>query len=147
MDALDPAKLSQADIDGNFYVVLYKTLLSDPVSRVMIRDVIVLISERLAAGAVAFNCAAGKDRTGVIAMLLLLAAGVDNTDIIADYQVSDTYITHIWPEHRTNPSSKSVYMAELLDFMHETYTDIDGYFTQIGVAREQTDAIRRAMLA
>ena len=39
----------------------------------------------LAPGAVAFHCSAGKDRTGVLAAALLLALGVADADIVADY--------------------------------------------------------------
>jgi protein-tyrosine phosphatase len=38
-----------------------------------------------APGAVAFHCAAGQDRTGVLAASLLLALGADHEDIVADY--------------------------------------------------------------
>ena len=38
-----------------------------------------------APGAVAFHCAAGQDRTGVLAASLLLALGADPEDIVADY--------------------------------------------------------------
>lgn len=36
-------------------------------------------------GAAAFHCAAGRDRTGVLAAMLLLALGADDDDIVADY--------------------------------------------------------------
>jgi len=36
-------------------------------------------------GATAFHCAAGRDRTGVLAAMLLLALGADDDDIVADY--------------------------------------------------------------
>ncbi len=36
-------------------------------------------------GAVAFHCAAGQDRTGVLAASLLLALGADPNDILGDY--------------------------------------------------------------
>ncbi|MBW1638646.1 tyrosine-protein phosphatase [Microbacterium resistens] len=38
-----------------------------------------------APGAVAFHCAAGRDRTGVLAAMLLLALGADDEAIVADY--------------------------------------------------------------
>lgn len=38
-----------------------------------------------------FYCKAGKDRTGLLAMLLLLNAGVDAADIVADYHESDKF--------------------------------------------------------
>ncbi|WP_460798097.1 tyrosine-protein phosphatase [Microbacterium sp. GXF0217] len=36
-------------------------------------------------GAAAFHCAAGRDRTGVLAAMLLLALGAGDDDIVADY--------------------------------------------------------------
>lgn len=42
-------------------------------------------------GGVLFHCAAGKDRTGVLAAVLLELLGVNRTDIVADYEVSFTY--------------------------------------------------------
>ncbi|UOQ57009.1 tyrosine-protein phosphatase [Leucobacter allii] len=38
-----------------------------------------------APGAIAFHCAAGQDRTGVLAASLLLALGADDAEIVADY--------------------------------------------------------------
>lgn len=39
-----------------------------------------------------FHCRAGKDRTGVIAMLLLGLAGVDDAHIVADYAATGRYM-------------------------------------------------------
>jgi len=36
-------------------------------------------------GATAFHCAAGRDRTGVLAAMLLLVLGAEDDDIVADY--------------------------------------------------------------
>jgi protein-tyrosine phosphatase len=43
-------------------------------------------------GGVLFYCFGGKDRTGIIAALLLMLADVPVPDIMADYQVTYTYI-------------------------------------------------------
>ncbi len=40
---------------------------------------------------VVFFCTAGKDRTGIIAALILYLCDVPNEDIIADYMISSTY--------------------------------------------------------
>lgn len=40
------------------------------------------------AGATAFHCAAGRDRTGVLAAMLLLALGASDDDIVADYALT-----------------------------------------------------------
>ena len=39
-----------------------------------------------------FHCTAGKDRTGCIAALLLSLAGVERSDVLADYQMTELYI-------------------------------------------------------
>ncbi len=49
------------------------------------------LTEGLERGAVLFHCSAGKDRTGVLASSVLYLCGVDQEDIIADYEVSYTY--------------------------------------------------------
>ena len=49
------------------------------------------VLDGLEQGAVVFHCTAGKDRTGVLAAVLLLLLGVSEEDITADYEVSYTY--------------------------------------------------------
>lgn len=44
-------------------------------------------------GCVLFHCRAGKDRTGVIAMLLLGLAGVDDATIVDDYAATGEYMS------------------------------------------------------
>ena len=39
-----------------------------------------------------FHCQAGKDRTGILAMLLLGVCGVSKEDIVANYEVTHTYL-------------------------------------------------------
>jgi protein-tyrosine phosphatase len=52
--------------------------------------------QRLTAGAVplAFNCSAGKDRTGVAAALILTALGVPRDTVLADYALSDKVVDY-----------------------------------------------------
>lgn len=40
-----------------------------------------------------FHCAAGKDRTGVVAALLLNLLGAQDADIIANYEVTYSFIS------------------------------------------------------
>lgn len=49
-------------------------------------------------GAVLFNCTAGKDRTGIIAALLLGLAGVSDSDIINDYALTEQLIPDLVAE-------------------------------------------------
>lgn len=52
--------------------------------------------EQLAAGRapLAFNCSAGKDRTGIAAALVLSALGVPRETILADYALSETIVNY-----------------------------------------------------
>lgn len=45
-----------------------------------------------APGAVLVHCAAGKDRTGLVVALIVLAAGADPDDVVADYALSTTEV-------------------------------------------------------
>jgi protein-tyrosine phosphatase len=42
-----------------------------------------------------FNCAIGKDRTGILAAMLLSLLGVDEKDIVEDYALSDQYTNEL----------------------------------------------------
>jgi protein-tyrosine phosphatase len=42
-----------------------------------------------------FNCAIGKDRTGILAAMLLSVLGVAEKDIIEDYSLSDQYMAEL----------------------------------------------------
>ncbi|WP_129666982.1 tyrosine-protein phosphatase [Phytoactinopolyspora endophytica] len=46
-------------------------------------------------GAVVFHCAAGKDRTGILAAALLTALGADDDTIVADYAVTGENLSAI----------------------------------------------------
>lgn len=99
--------------------------------------------------AVLFHCAAGKDRTGVLAALILGSVGVSNADIIANYQTTHTYLS-------VNPSfaqtlspmaellrSDAEVMATTLAFIERTFESIPAYLRQIGVTEEELAAIER----
>jgi protein-tyrosine phosphatase len=49
-------------------------------------------------GPVAFHCSAGKDRTGLVAALLLRAAGVTDEAIVEDYVLTDARIEGLRPQ-------------------------------------------------
>mgnify|MGYP001357737162 CR=1 FL=1 len=53
--------------------------------------------DRLAGGDIplAFNCSAGKDRTGIGAALILTALGVPRETVVADYALSETYVDYM----------------------------------------------------
>lgn len=72
--------LSSTDYRGT-YLPMYLALFEE--SAPLIVGALAVMAT--APGAVAFHCAAGKDRTGVLAASLLLALGASDDDIVADY--------------------------------------------------------------
>ncbi len=96
-----------------------------------------------------FHCFCGKDRTGILAALILSAAGVDKADIIADYEVSYTYIKDfiekeirentglIWEGNYDRFYSKSEHMEHILNYIDRTFGGAIGYFRHIGLTNDE----------
>lgn len=64
-------------------------------------------------GGALFYCFAGKDRTGVIAALLLMLARVPMEDIIADYQVTYTYIRNLFTMRQNDVGNRPLFLLEM----------------------------------
>jgi len=105
-------------------------------------------------GGVVFHCTAGKDRTGVVAMLLLLLSEVYEDDIIADYQISYTYIReNIRKMHKDNPDlpaflggSKLEYMEETLELFYNKFKTINNYFIYLGFKQNEIEVIKNKLV-
>lgn len=93
-------------------------------------------------GTILFNCAAGKDRTGVIAMLLLGLVKVPNRDIVSNYEVSFTNLKRsmFFSQRKDNIShlmySTNDYMEETLHYLKDHYGTIEYYLLSIGLTQE-----------
>lgn len=96
-----------------------------------------------------FHCTAGKDRTGVTAMLLLDLAGVDEDTIIEDYAYTQTLLD--WEPMGVAPVNVPQYLFEAvpetmratLDYLRSKYGNAAGYLADIGIDEQQ----RRAIIA
>lgn len=103
---------------------------------------------------VLFHCTAGKDRTGVIAALLLSLAGVPASDVIADYQISYTYLYRILPllfyEYPDSPvylgQSKPEYIVKFFKLFSEKYHTPSEYLLDIGLSNSQISRIRNKLI-
>lgn len=73
-------------------------------------DVLHLILKGLSSGSVLFLCTAGKDRTGIIASMILYLCKVSREDIIADYMVSSTY-----NQPGINAKMNQMYASQMMD--------------------------------
>lgn len=114
--------------------------------------------------AVLWHCSAGKDRVGVITMLLLLALGVDKETIISDYLATNKFSrreilkTQIFApfvlRNRWYSKCLSVlmtvkreYMQRLLDRIDKDYEDIfDFFYSAYGIEKETIFELRKKYL-
>jgi len=110
------------------------------------------------AGTVAYHCAAGKDRTGIVSALLLDLAGVSRDEIVQDYSVSEEWLqprTEQWLQPldeaqrtfarglmRTAPE----FMLHALGHLDTRYGGTPGYLRQIGLNDAEIEALRARLL-
>lgn len=104
-----------------------------------------------------FHCFCGKDRTGILAALILSASGVESIDIIADYEISYTYIKPflekeirentglIWEGKYERFYSHAEHMAHILDYIDRTWGGAIGYFRHIGLTEDEIEKIKNLL--
>jgi protein-tyrosine phosphatase len=121
--------------------------------------------------AAVFHCGAGKDRTGLIAAMLLGVVGVPRDTIAADYALTALYLMdpnrdHDNPDPMFIPDSEKakadtagpplpIYMFSCLpdtmllalSFIDENYGGIETYLLQAGVTSKQIDRLRSKFAA
>ena len=108
-----------------------------------------------------FHCAAGKDRTGVLAALLLSALGVPRPVVLADYGLTAgamermrAWAAREYPEMAEQMAdTPSAFMAALPEAMGDVLADLDAahgsigaYVRSIGVESATIDALAAALL-
>ncbi|MCX4732726.1 tyrosine-protein phosphatase [Streptomyces sp. NBC_01363] len=105
-----------------------------------------------------FHCHSGKDRTGLLAMLVLALVGVHEDDIVADFALTElaterlvaewhaSYpdLTLRWPAYGRAPAE---IMKLFLASLATQYGSVHGYAVkQLGVDEELIAALRRQLL-
>ena len=102
------------------------------------------------------HCTAGKDRTGIIAALILDLAGVDQNTISIDYEMSSASVNQLFnylvesgrpPEGdveviKSRMLSPRKYMDDLLLLLHETYGGAEGYIKNLGFSDTDISTIK-----
>ncbi|SFW56711.1 tyrosine-protein phosphatase [Amycolatopsis australiensis] len=109
---------------------------------------------RSAPGGVLFHCGAGRDRTGLVALLLLALADVDAGAIAADYDLSAEAVKPLFAAMGAEDQGSAI--AALLAERGTTTAaavrdtlegfDVERYLLDAGVAREDIAAIRRRLV-
>ncbi|MGN0983885.1 MAG: tyrosine-protein phosphatase [Gemmiger sp.] len=102
-----------------------------------------------------FHCSCGKDRTGIGAMLILLALGVDRTLVLRDYMLTNTYRRAILEAHlATVPVQERPLLIPVEGVSYEMangtllaiegrYASYEAYFAEeFGLNAPRLDALR-----
>lgn len=106
-----------------------------------------------AEGGLLFHCAAGKDRTGVVAAILLLLAGAERADLLADYILTAAYMREPVKKFiETDPdvpyyilTPRVEYMESFLDRFLEAHGSARAYLESIGILADEIKAITQRL--
>jgi protein-tyrosine phosphatase len=95
-------------------------------------------------GGVAVHCGIGRDRTGLIAILLLALAGTEPEEIAADYALSEARVTsgRVGTFYEDRGITPGAVIAELLADL-----DVEAYLRGAGVSDRDLGAIRERLLS
>jgi len=134
--------------DPGFLADRYAEMLD--VGRATVGTVLRLLAEPSQLPAV-FHCAAGKDRTGIVAALVLELLGVERNTVVADYALSheamvrlDEWVAARSPEYvavlRERPTvvgeARPHTMERFLAFVDDRYGSVTGLAQDLGVGAE-----------
>ena len=109
---------------------------------------------------IVFHCAAGKDRTGLVAALLLSLLGVDDDVIATDYALTAEHIDELVARHRAQATAEgsavevsdaflaaeAAVMRNLLAEMRLRYGSAEAYLEGHGLEPAAVATLRRALL-
>jgi protein tyrosine/serine phosphatase len=106
-------------------------------------------------GAVVIHCMGGKDRTGLVAALLLRLAGVSLDEIGRDYSLTadnlaartESWLTQAADERERArivklSATPAVAMARVVTEIEDRYGSVIGYLDAAGLRRDQIDRLR-----
>lgn len=106
-----------------------------------------------AEGPLVFHCFAGKDRTGLVAALLLALAGVTKQAIVKDFGETDAslakryeqWIADAAPERRTSMRDElrcpPEWILGVLDYLEQKWGGVEGYLEDSGLSPANLDRV------
>lgn len=106
-----------------------------------------VISNSIEESGVLYHCTAGKDRTGILSMLLLSTANVGYDEIIQDYATTKPLqeVLEKYPEDiRFLFYAPPEAMESTLNWIDKNYSGPMGYLNKIGVKERELDIIRKS---
>lgn len=142
----------------------YRVILESFTDRLVgaVTSVAEVVDPAAGGGAVAYHCAVGKDRTGLVTALVLGSIGVDDDVIVADYARSSaaTAVQRSWlwslgapggdvtddELHHGVWSARPETMRATLGWIRDEYGGVPQYLASAGLAADHADALRHGLL-
>ena len=104
-------------------------------------------------GCIVFHCQGGKDRTGVLAMLLLGLAGVEKKDIISNYEVTYTNLEslhQVLHDYKNIPRkflfSERDDILKAYEHIVNTFENFNDYLLSAGIEQEIIDGVKTRLI-
>ncbi len=149
IDLSDP-RLERGDDEGSYYTLGYLTMLAN---RAAVGRIFSFFATARPDECVLFHCAAGMDRTGVTAMLLLGLAGASRERIIADYCYSFAGVPEVdrmvyggEQSARRELVLRYEAIATTYDRLLAAYGSVTGYLEACGLQPDELERIRSHIL-
>jgi protein tyrosine/serine phosphatase len=111
-------------------------------------------------GTVVVHCFAGKDRTGLVAAILLRLAGVDHATIGADYALTADNLRarwQVWVREARDEEERAKLeklqhtpadaMSRVVQEVERRYGDVASYLRAAGLSDEQVERLRERLVA
>jgi len=111
-------------------------------------------------GGVVVHCHAGKERTGVVAALLLSLAGVPDETVAEDWTETDEYLQPLyqqWLANETDPAlrakrlegfvTRAEHIVDVLTYVRRTHGSVEEYLLAGGLTADQLDHAKRRLLS
>ena len=134
-------------------------VLTARLSHTNIANAIAVLSDA-APGGVVIHCHAGKERTGVVAALLLSLAGVPDETVAEDWTASDAFLQPLYEEwlgNETDPATRAKrsegfvthaeHIVDVLTYVRRTHGSVEEYLLAGGLTTDQLDRAQRRLLS
>lgn len=144
---------------------LYRKMVTDDIFRTNLGKAVRTIMEHdFSKGSVLWHCTEGKDRCGLVTMILLGALGVERERIMEDYLLTNVvnapkaemYYLHVLAAGKSEVEAEAVknaflakdtYLSAAFSAIDEQYTDMDAYLTEgLGIPENTIAAFREKVL-
>uniref|UniRef100_A0A7S3GHT9 Uncharacterized protein n=2 Tax=Palpitomonas bilix TaxID=652834 RepID=A0A7S3GHT9_9EUKA len=102
---------------------------------------------------IAFFCMQGKDRTGLLSMLIMHITGASEEQIISEYSKSEKLLgSEFLIEYKPKNMPDWIWydtpaeaMKKTLEWLRESYGSVDGYLNSYGFCAEDREKLRAAL--